>query len=72
MELIQAVELALVIMTVVTNILCKAPHHLELQEKDYATCSVYYVPELCLLLVVFCVPKCESLIIRVEMENSMA
>ena len=55
MELIQAVELALVTVTVVTNILCKAPNHLELQEEDCAACSVYYVPVLRLLLVVFCV-----------------
>ncbi|KAF3949969.1 hypothetical protein CMV_024222 [Castanea mollissima] len=56
-ELIQAVESALVTMTVVTNILCKAPHHLELQEEDYAACSMYYVPVLRLLLLVFCVPE---------------
>ena len=57
MELIQAIESALVTVTVVTNILCKAPHHLEVQEEDCAGCLVYYVPVLRLLLVVFCVPE---------------
>ena len=57
MKLIQAVESAFVTMTVVTNILCKAPNHLELQEEDCVACSVYYVPVLRLLLVVFCVPE---------------
>ena len=57
MELVQAVESALVTVTVVTNILCKAPHHLEVQEEHCAACSVYYVPVLRLLLVVFCVPE---------------
>ena len=53
----------------------KAPHHLELQEKDRAACFVYYVPVLRLLLVVFCVSRGQSvtvLLLRVEMENSMA
>ena len=62
MELIQAVESALVTVTVVTNILCKAPHHLEVQEEDCAALCPCVTFAACGVLC----PRgqCDSLIIK--------
>ena len=71
MKLIQAVESALVTVTVVTNILCKAPHHLEVQEEDCAALCPCVTFAACGVLC----PKGQSvtvLLLKVEMENSMA
>ena len=75
MELIQAVKSALVMVTVVTSILCKAPHHLELQEEDCAARSVYYMSRVTFSDCGVLCPRGQSvtvLLLRVEMENSIA
>ena len=62
MELTQTVESVLVTMMVVTNIPCKAPHHLEVQEEDCAALCPCVTFAACGVLC----PKgqCDSLIIK--------
>ncbi|KAL4615635.1 hypothetical protein ACB092_07G141000 [Castanea dentata] len=74
-ELIPAVEAALVTVTAAINILCKGSKSFVFGASRGRLCCLFCVlcSVLCLLLVVFCVPECDSLLyLRVEMENSMA